>query len=129
MWKAYLSHFMLHSFLKGGGGHMRWDQWWWQPWAWLWSDLERDRLGGRIIIWIAITWLLLSPPMPVNVIIGQGGRTGTVDPVQSSRDANPRLIEVEDGFLRKPRMHALVIGHRSPTDPRGPTGRYTRCLR
>ncbi len=51
-----------------------------------------------------------GPPMPVNVIIGQGGRTGTVEPVQSSRDANPRLIEVEDGFLRKPRMHALVIG-------------------
>ena len=55
---------------------MRWDQWWWQPWAWLWSDLERDRLGGRIIIWIAITWLI--PWGVIGSWIGQSVSIGIV---------------------------------------------------
>ena len=35
---------------------MRSDQWWWQPWAWLWSDLERDRLGRRLGFVALVTW-------------------------------------------------------------------------
>ena len=37
---------------------MRWDQWWWQPWAWLWSDLERDRLGPWLAPIMCGTWII-----------------------------------------------------------------------
>lgn len=42
---------------------MRLDMWYFQPWAWLWSDLERDRLGRWLIPVMLVTmmgpgWLL-----------------------------------------------------------------------
>lgn len=35
----------------------RWDSWYCQPWAWLWSDLERDRLGRWLGPWVILTWI------------------------------------------------------------------------
>ena len=36
---------------------MRLDTWYFQPWAWLWSDLERDRLGRWLIPVMLVTMM------------------------------------------------------------------------
>ncbi|WP_053958416.1 hypothetical protein [Sulfobacillus thermosulfidooxidans] len=38
---------------------MIWDRWYLQPWAWLWSNLERDRLGpGRLLGQMVWSWMV-----------------------------------------------------------------------
>jgi hypothetical protein len=48
----------------------RWDSWYCQPWAWLWSDLERDRLGRWLGLWIGLIWIL--PAWIIGQWIGVG---------------------------------------------------------
>jgi len=36
-----------------------WDRWYMQPWAWIWSELERLRLGpGRLLAQQLVTWVV-----------------------------------------------------------------------
>lgn len=47
---------------------MRLDTWYFQPWAWLWSDLERDRLGWRLVPTMAVT--VLGPGWMLGGFVG-----------------------------------------------------------
>ena len=46
-----------------------WDRWYLQPWAWLWSELERHRLGpGRLLAQQLVTWV--GPWAALGVLVG-----------------------------------------------------------
>ncbi len=68
----------------------RWDEWYCQPWAWLWSDLERDRLGRWLGPWMLLTWV--GPGVVVGHVIGfvLAGLSGGLIPVAVHRLAMRR---------------------------------------
>ncbi|POB12324.1 hypothetical protein [Sulfobacillus sp. hq2] len=67
---------------------MRLDTWYFQPWAWVWSDLERDRLGRWLVPVMLLTvgipgWLVAKMPgvlgaFTVTALIIMGERLVTL---------------------------------------------------
>ncbi len=58
---------------------MIWDRWYVQPWAWLWSELERHRLGPRrLVVQQLVTWV--APWAVVGALLagGAGAEAGWI---------------------------------------------------